>query len=167
MTLEQLRQLAVLTRASKLTGWRYPEYNLLRQLLKDEKPVDSRWLGWQTHYNDEKRWGGRVYPDIQVEHTYEGLARWECDLKKEDTTIYIRVDDGDAFHGDFRSQRCEWYYRITDAHTEIIEKLLAPRLLAYVQRVAKEDEDRALRAAYEGRILERYENYLNQAKEKQ
>lgn len=102
-----------------LSGSSYRTYRNFIAVLKDEKPVSAKWLGWDDWRNgsDYQQRPPSMAGDDGV--TYENCVEWRFSLEKRQLTVKVWV--GHLYDGAPERERAEWVYEIRDEHTYIIE----------------------------------------------
>lgn len=104
------------------------EFSLVRSLVKEGKAevVDSKFYSLYSWEKDRR-------PDIQTESTYSECLDMEFNVKT--SILSIKMWDGDSFHGNKTTQRCEWQVKVKAASTPFIKERVVSELKRYAERL--------------------------------
>lgn len=104
------------------------EFSLVRSLVKEGKAevVDSKFYSLYSWEKDRR-------PDIQTESTYSECL--DMDFNVKSSVLTISMWDGDSFHGNKTTQRCEWQVKVKAATITFIKERVVAELKRHAQRL--------------------------------
>lgn len=116
------------------------EFSLIRSLVKESKAevVGSKFYSLYSWEKDRK-------PDIQTESTYSECLDMNFNVKT--SVLTIKMWDGDSFHGDKTTERCEWQVKVKAASIPFIKERVVSELRRHAVRlrekqIAQEEQEK-------------------------
>lgn len=119
MKYEQIAKALIKEGRDELSIYRYfglwSEFSLIRSLVKENKAeiVDSKFYSLYSWEKDRK-------PDILSESTFSQCL--EMDFSVESSILTIKMWDGDSYHGQKTTERCEWKVKVKAASIPFIKE---------------------------------------------
>lgn len=135
MKYEQIAKALIIEGCDELCIYRsfglWNEFSLIRSLVKENKAeiVDSKFYSLYSWDKDRK-------PDILKESTFSECL--DMDFSVETSILTIKMWDGDSYHGQKTTERCEWKVKVKAASIPFLKERVIDELKQHAKWVREQ-----------------------------